>query len=95
MALQQQGQRLLREQTRLGADANVYAAWQLATGNPDVIVAVIDQGVKYDREDLAANMWVNQAGSTVRAGWMMTATDMSTTYGYNFTNNTRASWSFS
>lgn len=46
--------------TVTGADANVYAAWQLCTGNPDVIVAVVDQGVKYDHEDLAANMWVNK-----------------------------------
>lgn len=42
-----------------GADARVYDAWKLCTGNPDVIVAVIDQGVKYDHEDLAANMWKN------------------------------------
>lgn len=42
-----------------GADADVWAAWALETGNPDVIVAVIDQGVKYDHEDLAANMWIN------------------------------------
>ena len=46
--------------TVVGADADVYAAWQLCTGNPDVIVAVVDQGVKYDHEDLAANMWVNK-----------------------------------
>ncbi len=46
--------------TVVGADADVYAAWQLSTGNPDVIVAVVDQGVKYDHEDLAANMWVNK-----------------------------------
>ncbi|MCM1503445.1 MAG: S8 family serine peptidase [Bacteroidales bacterium] len=46
--------------TVMGADANVWKAWELCTGNPDVIVAVIDQGVKYDHEDLAANMWVNK-----------------------------------
>ena len=46
--------------TVVGADADVYAAWQLCTGNPDVIVAVVDQGVKYDHEDLSANMWVNK-----------------------------------
>ncbi len=42
-----------------GADADVWAAWNLSKGNPDVIVAVIDQGVKFDHEDLKANMWVN------------------------------------
>ena len=52
---------IFAQTSQLGADANVYAAWQLSTGNPDVIVAVVDQGVKYDHEDLAANMWVNEA----------------------------------
>lgn len=45
--------------TSVGADCNVYRAWTLCKGNPDVIVAVFDQGIKYDHEDLAANMWVN------------------------------------
>ena len=43
----------------VGADADVWAAWQLCQGSSDVIVAIIDQGVKPDHEDLAANMWVN------------------------------------
>ena len=43
----------------VGADADVWAAWQKCKGCSDVIVAVIDQGVKPDHEDLAANMWVN------------------------------------
>ena len=43
----------------VGADADVWKAWQMCKGAPDVIVAVIDQGVKPDHEDLAANMWVN------------------------------------
>ena len=51
--------RVFTSSTVAGADANVYEAWQLCTGNPDVIVAVIDQGVKFDHEDLAENMWVN------------------------------------
>ncbi|MFR8224918.1 MAG: hypothetical protein ACLU9X_10730 [Alistipes shahii] len=42
---------IFAQTSQLGADANVYAAWQLSTGNPDVIVAVVDQGVKYDHED--------------------------------------------
>lgn len=83
------------EQTRLGADANVYAAWQLSTGNPDVIVAVVDQGVKYDHEDLAANMWVNQAELNGTAGVDDDGNGyVDDIYGYNFTNNT-GSLSFS
>ncbi|MBR5385079.1 MAG: S8 family serine peptidase [Bacteroidales bacterium] len=51
--------RVFTSSSAAGADADVYAAWQLCTGDPDVIVAVIDQGVKFDHEDLAANMWRN------------------------------------
>ena len=74
--------------TRLGADANVYAAWQLATGNPDVIVAVVDQGVKYDHEDLAANMWINKGeipGNGIDDDGNGYIDDI---YGFNFTTNT-------
>ena len=34
-------------------------AWDLNTGSSTVVVANIDTGVKYDHEDLAANMWTN------------------------------------
>ena len=70
-----------------GADANVYAAWELCTGNPDVIVAVIDQGVKFDHEDLAANMWVNAneiPGNGVDDDNNGYVDDI---YGYNFIDN--------
>jgi len=35
------------------------AAWQITTGSADVVVAVIDTGINYRHEDLAANMWRN------------------------------------
>jgi len=47
--------------SRAGADVNVRNAWGLCAGDPAIIVAVCDEGVKYDHPDLAANMWVNLA----------------------------------
>lgn len=77
--------------TTVGADANVYAAWQLSTGNPDVIVAVVDQGVKYDHEDLAANMWINQAELNGVEGVDEDGNGyVDDIYGYNFTSNSGA-----
>ncbi|MCX6922183.1 MAG: S8 family peptidase [Verrucomicrobia bacterium] len=35
------------------------AAWDVLTSATNIIVAVLDSGVRYTHEDLAANMWVN------------------------------------
>lgn len=40
-----------------GADINVIPAWKVSTGSPEVIVAVMDEGVQYTHPDLADNMW--------------------------------------
>ena len=44
-----------------GADVNVVPAWKLCAGDPSIIVAITDEGVQYDHEDLKNNMWINEA----------------------------------
>ncbi len=41
------------------ADIDANLAWNVSTGDPNVVVAVIDTGVDYSHADLAANIWFN------------------------------------
>jgi len=41
------------------ADIDLPEAWEIETGNSNVIVAIEDQGVDFDHPDLAGNMWTN------------------------------------
>lgn len=76
---------------RSGADINAGEAWALETGNPQVVVAVVDEGVKYTHPDLAANMWINpqeqaDGNDTDENGY---ADDL---YGFNFVTHGPISW---
>jgi subtilisin family serine protease len=44
-----------------GGDIKAEAAWNAITDCSSVVVAVVDSGVNYNHEDLAANMWTSAA----------------------------------
>lgn len=43
-----------------GADVQVEEAWKLSTGDPSIIVAVLDEGVDVNHPDLKGSLWVNE-----------------------------------
>ena len=69
---------------RVGADINAANAWKITGGNPQVIVAVVDEGIKYTHPDLAANMWTNPNPSAEY--------NYQDTHGYNFVDDGPITW---
>ncbi len=63
-----QGLKSIYEFSVKGEDINAFAAWKHTAGNRQVVVAVMDEGVKYSHPDLAANMWTNDAELNGAAG---------------------------
>ena len=69
------------------ADIDAPEAWNINTGTRRTIVAVIDTGVDYNHQDLAANMWRNTgeiSGDGVDNDGNGYVDDI---YGYDFANN--------
>ncbi len=75
-----------------GADINVSRVWSdITCGDSEIIVAVIDEGVKYSHPDLKDNMWVNKNESENGAdsdnnGYI------DDVYGFNFVDNGPITW---
>jgi len=38
---------------------NVTGAWQVTTGRPDVVAAILDSGIRWNERDLAKQVWLN------------------------------------
>lgn len=76
-----------------GADIDVFPVWEkLTTGDRDIIVAVVDEGVCYSHEDLAANMWTNDKeipGNGIDDDGNGYIDDV---HGYNFVDDGDISW---
>ena len=77
-----------------GADINVADVWEkLITGDPSIIVAVIDEGVKYTHPDLKDNMWTNSAENGGSEGKDDDGNGyIDDVHGYNFVTNGPVSW---
>ena len=77
---------------KAGADINLFSAWKHTAGRNDLIVAVVDEGVCYTHEDLAANMWVNKdevAGNGIDDDENGYIDDI---HGYNFADGGKITW---
>ncbi len=73
---------------KVGADVNCEKAWERSTGDPSIIVAVLDEGIYWRHPDLINNMWINE-GETYGAREDNDGNGYAGDYyGYDFVNNT-------
>ena len=71
-----------------GADAGCDEAWDMCTGDEEIIVAVMDEAVMWSHPDLKNNIWVNE-GEELYAGKDADGNGyIDDRYGYNFVRDT-------
>ncbi len=58
----------------LDADIDAPEAWDIETGNPDVVIAIVDTGVDWDHPDLGTNIWIN-SGEDLNGNGMVDDSD--------------------
>lgn len=74
--------------SEIGCDVGCMEAWKKCTGDPSIIVAVLDEGVMNTHSDLAGNIWVNE-GEELYADTDADGNGYKDDkYGYNFVSNT-------
>lgn len=78
----------LKNGSEIGCDVGCMEAWKKCTGDPSIIVAVLDEGVMNTHPDLAGNIWVNE-GEELYADTDADGNGYKDDkYGYNFVSNT-------
>ncbi len=71
-----------------GADINLFKAWEVEVGKPNVIVDVVDEGIDYNHEDIKDNIYVNEAELNGEEGKDDDGNGyVDDIYGYNFVTN--------
>jgi subtilisin family serine protease len=71
----------------IDCDIDAPEAWDISTGGPDTIVAVVDTGVDYRHRDLNDNMWINIGEITGNGIDDDDNGYVDDIYGYDFYNN--------
>ncbi|MBO7283334.1 MAG: S8 family serine peptidase [Alistipes sp.] len=72
-----------------GADAGCLEAWEMCTGDEEIIVAVMDEAVMWSHPDLSANIWTNEKEEDGVSGSDDDGNGYKDDkYGYNFVRDT-------
>ena len=90
----QQYRRCYNATAQAGADINLFSAWKYTTGRPEVVVAVVDEGVCYTHPDLKDSFLVNEVELNGQEGVDDDENGyVDDIYGYNFKDKGSITWS--